>query len=497
MFANLSLPPSLTTSVLAGKYRVLRPLVAPGEPVVRAGVARLLCEHASIGRDVEVKILVEPTDEGRERLFREARALGGVSHRSTRSVLDSGEDSEKRPFVVYEALVGPSLAERLAEHPHGLGAEGAASLAMQILEGLRALHRSHVIVRALAPQTIQLVSTKTGEVAKLASLEHASFVGEATALEPVRFSPWAAPEIRRRGEHFDARADVYSAGVMLRHLLTGRPQDGLPLPDTADRAVARATAEDPDERFPTVDVLMQCVALMLPTEERPPRDQMVLPRDSLAADLQWLSLRRSTRHGTMDGAPRSTPPPGGAAVHLLTMLVTIEAIYRRVGERAWHSLVEAVPAIEDVLPGSGHTSEHLHAGVPMLLLAQFLERADELVGAGDLALVSEVGEAIAQRSLRRLWPELPAVISPDAIIDGFPYMWSRIARDGAGVVADRGEVHAKLLVQNHAAALEVTGLTAAILRGALREAGARNPSVSILRCAALGDTEDAFIARWS
>lgn len=490
-FSILRLPPDLETAVLAGKYRVIGPVGAGPDGPVQEGVARLYAEHASIGRDVEVKILVEQTEAGRARLFREARALGQVNHPSMRGVLDSGEDAHKRPFVVYEALPGETLAERIARHPQGLDAEAAATIAMQILEALRALHRTGVVARGLSPDGIVLVRTKSGEVAKIASLDRAAFVGDATALEPVRFSTWAAPEARRSGGLVGPEADVYSAGVMLRHLLTGRAQPGGILPDTAERAIERATEEDPEDRFPSVEVLMSCVALMLPTAERPARDRMQLPTDSLAADIHWLALRRRTRHGTQEQGPTDD-----ARVHLIASLVTIEAIYRRLGEDAWSQLVEAVPAVEHLLPGAGNTTDNLRTGVPASLIAQILERADALAGRGDLALVSEIGAAIAQRALRRLCPELPATLTPGAIVDGFPYLWSRISRDGDAVVVDRASGDAKLAIDGCPVPLEIMGLTAALLRAALVEAGGRPVSVTIVASSALGDRRDLLHARW-
>lgn len=487
---RLRLPPDLDNAVLAGKYRVIGPVAAGADGPVQDGVARLYAEHASIQRDVEVKILVEPTDAGRARLFREARALGQVAHPSMRGVLDSGQDARGRPFVVYEAVPGETLAARIATHPEGLEPEAAASIAMQILEALRALHRTSVVARALSPESIVLVRTKSGEVAKIVSLERAAFVGDAAALDPVRFNAWAAPEARRGGP-VGPEADIYSAGVMLRHLLTGRPQPGGILPDTAERAIERATEEDPEERFPSVDVLMSCVALLLPTAERPPRERMTIPTDSLAADIHWLALRKRTRHGTMEQGPSDD-----ARLHLMAALVTIEAIYRRLGEAHWSALVEAVPLVEQLLPGAGHTTDNLRTGVPGALLAEILERADGIGGRGDLALVSDVGAAIAQRSLRRLCPDLPSTLTPGAIVDGFPYLWSRISRDGEGVVVDRASGEAKLAVQGCPVPLEIMGLTAALLRAALVEAGGRPVSVAITASSALGDRRDLLHARW-
>ena len=93
-------------------------------------------------------------------------------------------------------------------------------------------------------------------------------------------------------------------------------------------------------------------------------------------------------------------------------------------------------------------------------------------------------------------PELPATLTPGAIIAGFPYIWSLLARDGTGIIVDRGERGAKLAVVDHAPSLEVTGLTAAIVRGALRESGAPQADVQIVAATALGDVRDVLVVTW-
>jgi serine/threonine protein kinase len=483
----LKLPADLANATLAGKYRVMR-VIGSGDGAVEDGVARLYAEHATIQREVEVKILLEPSDAGRAKLLREARALGQVSHASMRSVLDTGTDARGRPFVVYEALPGESLASRLDRHPDGLEPEAAATIAIQILEGLRALHATGVVARDLSPDHIALVRTKSGEIAKVTSLARAAFLGERSELDAVRGSPWAAPEARSVDGAPCVQTDVYSAGRMLQHLLTGSPEPGTPISDTAERAIARATAHDPDDRFPSIDALMSAIALLLPTGERPARDRMSIPLDTLAGDLHWLGLRRRTRHATVEIEPQR--------VHLLMALVSIEAVYRRLGEAAWQPLVDAMPALEDVLPGAGQTAAHQHGGVDITLVAEMLARADESAGHGDLTLVSELGASIAQRSLRRLCPELPSSLTPGALVDGFPYLWSCIAKSGRGVVVDRTSGHATLAIEGMTTPLEILGLTAGLLRAALIECGGRPVSVSIAASSALGDRRDLLLARW-
>ena len=418
-------PPSSMPRVVDGKFRLIETLDGGADTV------RFLAEHTGIRRQVELETLAHgvpwPGPEA-DRLLREARAMGSVSHAAIQSVVDSGTDPDGRPYVVYEALRGTRLSELLAE---------------------------------------------------------------ATPKDEIPYTPWIAPEIRRGSAGLDPRVDVYSVGMMLRHLITGRTQSIHPVPDTARRAIDRATAEDPDERFPDVDVLMQAVSLLVPSEGRRPRDEMPTPQDPLAADLHWLSMRRTTRHG------QRTVPEGVAKVHLLPVLLTIEAIYRRLGEDAWSQLANEVPGVDDLLPGSGNTELHLATGVPISLFAQIVSAADAIAAHGDLAMLTDITEAVAHRGLRRLLPDLPSPIVAEALIDGFPYVWSRITRQGTATVLERDLRSARLAVRDQAQpSLELSGFVAGLLRAAIRQSGVRECDVTLTSCEALGDAHDVYRVEW-
>lgn len=470
------------------------------------GVFTLAGEHTSIQRAVEIMVLdpALPVDGAEaDWLKKHARTLGAASHPNLQSLLDSGLDPSGRPYLVFEAPMGHTVGMLIAD-TGALPPARAARIVLQVLEALRALHRARVVVRGLGPEMVVIAQRGDDDVVKIRHLSSAaSFADEQP--DPVPFSPWVAPEVRRGEAGLDLRVDVFSAGALLRHLLTGsptgllgrptpgsQPRTPIEVPDTARRALTRSLADNPDERFPTVEVFMQAVALLAPNELRPARDEMPLPADPLVADLHYLMLRRNTRHGTRTDGPR-----GEARAHLMPVLLVIEAVYRLLGPEHWSRLVEFVPEVEMLLPGAGNTPVHLASGVPTATLAKLLSAADDIGGMGDLGLIPILAHQVVERGLHRAFPALPARLTPESLIEGFPYLWSQVQWQGMPSVEGREERSARLIVRYQTEPqLEVSGFVAALLRAALRSVGAREAEVSITAAEALGDQADVYRARW-
>jgi len=470
--------------VVDGKYHVLRLLPGKGD------VMRLLAENPGIGRTVELRMLsprVEPDGLARRLLEREARTLGSAPSTHIQSVLDSGMENG-RPYVALEALEGPTIAEIVAGGP--LPRERAARLVLQTLDAMRALHRRNIVIRGLSPENIVVVEKRDGEIVKLRGLDRAEFLDAEPSDLPIPFSPYLAPEIRRGGDGRDPRVDVYSAGVLFRHLITGRPQSGDIEDDLAARAILRATSDDPDERFPSAEVCMQAVAVCASDEEQS-TSHAKLPDDPLVRDLHYLSLRRRTRHGTL------AEDRGSATLELGFALLTIEAIYRRLGGVVWAKLVDELPEVESILPAAGQTGRFGATGVPIELFESILGAADRIGGRDDLGLLPDIADAMTEKGAHRIFPELAAAPTADAIVDGFPFLWARVRRRGRASVIARDERTAKLVIAEQAgASLELSGLVAAVVRSLLRRASGPRGDVSVLKCAALGDDVDTFVARW-
>ncbi|MCB9597657.1 MAG: protein kinase [Sandaracinaceae bacterium] len=476
-----------------GKYRLLRRLGGDG------AVERYLAEHRQLGRQVELHCLAPDQaadSDASEQLVREARVFGAATHRNVQGVVDSGRDDEGRPYVVFEAMRGQTLESLIAENPRGVGATRAARLVVQILEALRALHDAGVVLRTLTPAEITLENvTGDEELAKLHRVRGAALLIEGGAA-PVTTHHGSiahlAPELRRGDVGADPRVDFFSVGVILRQLLTGRARgDDEALPDTARRAIARACADDPDERFAAAEGFLQAAVLLLPNTEVHESEQVPTPQDPLSADLQYLHLRRITRHGPGDSIT------GDSRMSLLPVLLTIEAVYRRYGEGVWAELCNRVQNANSLLPGAGNTPVHLEKGVPVPLFAEILRAIDEIAGDGDMGLVARLGEAVSQRGLKRLCPDLPEPLRPAVIVDGFRYIWSRISRHGEAGSRRLGPGSARLWVASQPTpSLELAGWTAGLLRDGMRQTGATEVEVLLIGAEALGDGRDMFGVDW-
>ncbi len=221
---------SLEPGARLGPYEILSPLGAGGMGEVwKARDARL-------DRFVAVKVLPEHlarSPEALARLEREAKAVAALSHPNILGIHDLGTDCETS-YVVMELLEGESLRARLDRGP--LPAREATDLAIQAAHGLAAAHEKGVVHRDLKPANLwvtaegRLKILDFGLAKQVAALSAGPESVEPTAaLPPGRTEAgtilgtlgYMSPE-QVRGEPVDARGDVFSFGVVLLEMLTGR-----------------------------------------------------------------------------------------------------------------------------------------------------------------------------------------------------------------------------------------------------------------------------------
>jgi serine/threonine-protein kinase len=218
--------------VIHGRYEVVE-LLSKG---ATTDVCRV--RHRVLGRFFALKVLRTECSrdvEFSERLLREARALGSMSHPNIVSITDSGRLSSGEPYFVMEYVEGISLDRLIREQgPLDLGL--ALEVALGVCEALDAAHRLGIIHRDLKPDNIYVVQRAGVSCIKVLDFGLARVAGQGRLTRPntTHGTPeYMSPE-QNMGQEVDARTDVYSLGVTLYEMLCGR------LPFGAESYVALA-----------------------------------------------------------------------------------------------------------------------------------------------------------------------------------------------------------------------------------------------------------------
>ena len=183
--------------------------------------------HPNIGSRVAVKVLSKQCADNPslvERFFSEARAVNVIRHERIVSVLDLDQLEDGRPYIVMELLEGQSLSNLMSVHgAFPLGT--AVNLLLELLDALFAVHQHGIVHRDLKPDNILV--TKTGHL-KVVDFGIAKLRPELGGVEggtrtgALMGTPlYMAPE-QAAGRAVDARADLYSAGVVLFEMVTGQ-----------------------------------------------------------------------------------------------------------------------------------------------------------------------------------------------------------------------------------------------------------------------------------
>jgi serine/threonine protein kinase len=252
---------------IAGRYRLDERLGAGGMSTVYKARDNVL------ERMVAVKLLAEhlAEDDGFVARFRrEALAAAKLLHPNVVQVYDSGRDPEAhRHFMVMEYVQGPTVTQMMRERDR-LPVDEAADIAAQACEGLEYAHRHGVIHRDVKPGNLivnpdGVVKLVDFGIAKAAEDSRITQIGSV-----VGTAAYLSPE-RAQGDEATPSADVYSLGVVLYQMLSGRlpyesgsltelalrQQEGEPdplhvlnpdVPAALSRAVSRSLAPRPDLR---------------------------------------------------------------------------------------------------------------------------------------------------------------------------------------------------------------------------------------------------------
>ena len=276
--------------MLAGKYRIDRVLGAGGMGVVVAAT------HVQLDQKVAIKFLLPVALASADvvaRFQREARACVKITSEHVARVIDVGTLDTGAPYMVMEYLEGTDLAHRITEGQ--LSVREAVRFVLEACEALAEAHAAGIIHRDLKPANLYLArrADKTSMVKVLdfgisKTVTGGVSGGAMTSTQAVMGSPYyMSPEQLMSAKHVDARADIWSLGVVLYESLTGSPPylgDTMPeivaqilqapvksvsaqrpdVPPSVDRIIAKAMNKDVNQRYRDVAAFARDLADLVP-----------------------------------------------------------------------------------------------------------------------------------------------------------------------------------------------------------------------------------------
>ena len=281
--------------------------------------------QTKLARQVAVKVLHESmfaSDVQRARFEREARSLAALEHPNIVSILDYGV-ADGQPYIVTELLEGETLAQRL--QAGSLPLEQGFRFADELLDALAFMHEAGVVHRDLKASNVFLQRVHGGERVKLLDFG----LAKTTALAPgargdatltrdgsvVGTPAYMSPE-QATGDVVDARSDVYSVGVLLYQMLTGRlPFEGDAIDQVRSHLVEPVPALDRTSPSRRLDAALEGVIRRAMAKRR--EDRFEHAREMLGALAQirehgagTLTPRAASKTQALVTARRALPPLG-------------------------------------------------------------------------------------------------------------------------------------------------------------------------------------------
>lgn len=265
----------MSNKLLLGRYEIIEKIGEGGMAVVYKAKDRLL------NRYVAIKILrpeFVKDEQFVENFRKESQAAAGLSHPNIVNVYDVGKEGNIH-FIVMELIDGKPLSQVIDEKGR-LDYKEAISIARQVASALSLAHKNQIIHRDVKPHNILITSTGTAKLADFGIARAVSKASIAEGSEKIMGSVhYFSPE-QARGAYVDERSDIYSLGIVLYEMLTGKvPFDGdnpisialmhindpMPsvssqvpgIPPQLEKVIEKATDKYQSNRYKTADEMIE------------------------------------------------------------------------------------------------------------------------------------------------------------------------------------------------------------------------------------------------
>lgn len=325
--------------VIAGKVRLERLLARGGMGSVWVG------KHIALDVPVAVKFMANSTEQSLGRFRREARVAAKIKSANIVTILDFGVDQDI-PYIVMELLEGENLGARL-KRVGCVSLQEAERIIVPIAKALERAHEAQLVHRDLKPDNIFLAREGDDEVPKILDFGIVKSLSSTSNRENTEDGAvigtlhYMSPEQARGQPDIDHRADIWSLGVILYRMLTGRRpflakgfgmiimqicSEPIPpatsilpsLPPEIDTFFDRALAKNPAERFSSMKEMAQAFTAI--TKKYGDQAETVTSFPTARPPLP-------TSHTTLDSSDAPTlvrhPPPPPASQ---SISITVEPV---------------------------------------------------------------------------------------------------------------------------------------------------------------------------
>ncbi|MBZ5589211.1 MAG: serine/threonine protein kinase [Acidobacteriia bacterium] len=321
-----------------------------------------------IQRWVALKTCNASEPEATQRFFREAQLAGALQHPNITLIFDFGIEGQT-PYFVQEFLSGTDLDEVMEARRPSL--EGVLAILLQVCAGLDFAHSRGIVHRDIKPANVRVLEDGTVKIMDFGIAK--SLEGESRLTQTgvaLGTAGYLAPE-QLSGKALDPRTDLFSLGVMAYEMVTGvRPftgpnlsnviyqilnQDPLPprqrnaaCPERLDRAILKALAKNPGDRYATVrefahDLKEVLTALPRRSPQRGAETTTAMVREELArlSTLPREQLTAATQLAArpLDVLSTASVPPDGGRPRRRAIIVAGAVVALAAAASAWWFLV--------------------------------------------------------------------------------------------------------------------------------------------------------------